>query len=164
MEDKNNNLDFTKVFDILKKYPNKQQYTLPMLQDIQNEYNYIPRSALEMVSDYLDIKLSKLYSIATFYKALSLKPKGKYIIKVCDGTACHIRGSETILKEIEKILKIGPGQTTEDGLFSLETVGCLGSCALAPVMVINEKYYGKLDPNKINKILSEYGSVEKYDQ
>lgn len=158
-----NKLDSTKMFNIIKKYPNKQQYTLAILQDIQKKYNYIPRSALEMISDYLDINLSELYSIATFYKALSLKPKGKYIIKVCDGTACHIRGSQIIIDEIKKILKIKPGETTEDGIFSLETVACLGSCALAPVMVINDKYYGKVVPNRIREILKEYGSVEKYE-
>lgn len=157
------NLDLTKILDILKRYPAKQQYTLAILQDIQKEYNYIPRSALEMISDYLDIHLSKLYSMATFYKALSLKPKGKNIIKVCDGTACHIRSSQAIINEIENILHIKPGQTTKDGKFSLETVACLGSCALAPVMVINKRYYGKIVPNKIREILKEYRGVEKYE-
>lgn len=157
------NLDLTNILNILKRYPAKQQYTLAILQDIQKEYNYIPRSALEMVSDYLDIHLSKLYSMATFYKALSLKPRGKNIIKVCDGTACHIRNSQAILNEIENILHIKPGETTKDGNFSLETVACLGSCALAPVMVINERYYGKVVPNKVREILNEYRSVEKYE-
>lgn len=157
-------LDLTNILNILKRYPAKQRYSLAILQDIQKEYNYIPRSALEMTSDYLDIHLSELYSIATFYKALSLKPKGKNIIKVCDGTACHIRNSQAIINEIENLLHIKPGETTKDGEFSLETVACLGSCALAPVMVINERYYGKVVPNKVREILNVYRSVEKYGE
>jgi NADH-quinone oxidoreductase subunit E len=94
--------------------------------------------------------------MATFYKALSLKPKGENIIKVCDGTACHIKSSIIILEEIEKALLIKPGETTEDGKFSLETVNCLGSCAIAPVMVVNEKYYGKVTPTMIREIIKEY--------
>ncbi len=109
------------------------------------------------LSEYLDMPLSKLYSMATFYKALSLIPKGKNIIKVCDGTACHIRSSKSLLDEIEKTLGIKPGETTKDGKFSLETVNCLGSCAIAPVMVINDKYYGKLTPSMLREILKEYG-------
>jgi len=149
--------DFTMTKIILNKYPKEQRFTLAMLQDIQKEYNYIPREALQMVSEYLMIPLSKLYALATFYKALSLKPKGKYIIKVCDGTACHIKSSPVILAEIEKVLNIKSGETTEDGLFSLETVNCLGSCALAPVMVVNEDYYGKVTPAMVRDILSHYG-------
>ena len=108
----------------------------------------------------MGIPLSRLYSMATFYKALSLKPKGKYIIKVCDGTACHIRSSKTILDEIENTLGIKPGETTDDGKFSLETVNCLGSCAIAPVMVINNKYYGKLTSSMVREILKEYGGAD----
>jgi NADH:ubiquinone oxidoreductase subunit E len=124
---------------------------------LQKQYNYIPKEMLIELSEYLDMPLSKLYSMATFYKALSLIPKGKNIIKVCDGTACHIRSSKSLLDEIEKTLGIKPGETTKDGNFSLETVNCLGSCAIAPVMVINDKYYGKLTPAKVREILKEYG-------
>jgi NADH-quinone oxidoreductase subunit E len=95
--------------------------------------------------------------MATFYKALSLKPRGENIIKVCDGTACHIKSSKTILDEIEKVLGIKPGDTTGDGKFSLETVNCLGSCAIAPVMVVNDKYYGKVTPSIVREVLKEYG-------
>jgi NADH-quinone oxidoreductase subunit E len=144
---------------ILNKYPKEQRYLLAVLQDIQKKYNYLPRGALIMVQEYFDVPLSKLYSMATFYKALSLKPKGKYIIRVCDGTACHIRGSALIIDEIHRLLNILPGDTTEDGNFSLETVNCLGSCALAPVMVINDKYYGNVTPAMARQILREYGGV-----
>lgn len=142
---------------MFEKYPKDQKYTLAILQDLQKEYNYIPKEKLIELSLYLDLPLSKLYSMATFYKALSLTPKGKYIIKVCDGTACHIRSSNVLLDEINNILGIKPGETTDDGMFSLETVNCLGACALAPVMVINDKYYGKLTSSMVRDILEEYG-------
>ncbi len=142
---------------MFEKYPRDEKYTLAMLQDLQKEYNYIPKEKLLELSEYLELPLSKLYSMATFYKALSLEPKGKYIIKVCDGTACHIRSSNVLLDELENILGIKPGETTKDGRFSLETVNCLGSCAIAPVMLINDKYYGKLNSSKIRNILKEYG-------
>ena len=114
------------------------------MQDMQREYNHVPREGLEALAGYLDCPLSGLYSIATFFKALSLEPKGKHIIKVCDGTACHVRGSTPLINGIERVLGIKPGETTVDGEFSLELVNCLGACALAPIMVIDEKYYAKV--------------------
>lgn len=144
---------------MFEKYPKEKRYTLSILQDLQKQYGYIPKDKLIELSEYMDLPLSKLYSMATFYKALSLKPKGKYIIKVCDGTACHIRSSKTILDEIKNTLGIKPGETTEDGKFSLETVNCLGSCAIAPVMVINDKYYGKMTASMVRQILKEYGGA-----
>ncbi len=146
--------------NLFENYPKEQRYTLSILQDLQKKYNYIPKEKLIELSQYLDIPISKLYSMATFYKALSLEPKGKNIIKVCDGTACHIRSSQTLLDEIENTLGIKPGETTKDGKFSLETVNCLGSCAIAPVMVINDKYYGKLTSAMVRNILKEYGGDE----
>ncbi len=146
--------------NLFENYPKEQRYTLSILQDLQKEYNYIPKEKLIELSQYLDIPISKLYSMATFYKALSLEPKGKNIIKVCDGTACHIRSSQTLLDEIENTLSIKPGETTKDGKFSLETVNCLGSCAIAPVMVINDKYYGKLTSSMVREILKRYGGDE----
>ena len=143
----------TSVREILDRYPKEQRFLLAILQDIQKRCGYLPREALELVREHLDVPLSRLYSMATFYKALSLKPKGRYAIKVCDGTACHIRDSRGLVDALEKLLGIGPGETTEDGRFSLETVNCLGSCALAPVMVINDVYYAKVTPEKIAGIL-----------
>lgn len=145
---------------MFERYPKEDRYTLAMLQDLQKEYGYIPKEKLLELSQYLDIPLSKLYSMATFYKALSLTPKGKNTIKVCDGTACHIRSSKSLLDEIENSLGIKPGETTKDGKFSLEIVNCLGSCAIAPVMVINDKYYGKLTSSKVREILKEYGGAD----
>jgi len=123
------------------------------MQDVQRIYGYVCKECLEALALYLDCPLAALYSMATFYKALSLKPKGKHIIKVCDGTACHIGGSTNLINSIRRILGIDPGATTEDGKFSLELVNCVGSCALAPVMLIDETYYGKVTMESLPDIL-----------
>ena len=145
-----------KIDEILHRYPADQHYSLAIMQDMQHEFQYIPREGLETLADYLNVPLSSLYSMATFYKALSLKPKGRHIIKLCDGTACHIRGSSTLLEGVTRVLGIADGETTEDGLFSLELVNCLGSCALAPVMVVDETYYGKMTLEKLPGIIDSY--------
>lgn len=142
--------------EVIEKHPKEQRYTLAIMQDIQRKYNYIPREALETLAEYLEVPLGKLYGMATFYKALSLTPKGKNLIKVCDGTACHVAGSMVVLDELEKILGIKAGGTTEDMKFSVSTVNCIGACALAPVMMINEKYYGNLTPKMVQEILEKY--------
>ena len=144
---------------ILQAYPPEQRFSLAMLQDMQHKFNYIPREGMEALATYLGCPLSSLYAMATFYKALSLKPKGRHIIKLCDGTACHIRGSTTLLDGVRRLLGIDAGETSEDGLFSLELVNCLGSCALAPVMVIDETYYGKVTLEKLPGILAQYQEV-----
>ena len=142
---------------VLDKYPREQRHTLAILQDLQHEHHFIPREALQSVASHLALPLAKLYGIATFYKALSLVPKGDTVIKVCDGTACHIRSSLILVDEIEQLLHIGPGETTADGRYSLETVNCLGSCAIAPVMVVNDTYYGKVTPTALRSILAGEG-------
>ena len=147
--------DYKNWIEIMERYSKEKRYTLAILQDIQREYSFIPREAMVLISNYLDLPISSIYSMATFYKALSLKPKGKYTIKICNGTACHIRGSESIREEIEDILNISSGDTTEDGLFSIEIVNCIGACALAPVMLINDKYYGGLTKEKVRDIIDE---------
>ena len=147
----------TELQEVVGKYPREQRFALAILQDIQGKYNYLPRESLYFVADYIQVPLSKLYSMATFYKALSLKKKGETIIKVCDGTACHIRSSVFLIREIENVLGIQPGDTSEDGKFSLETVSCLGTCALAPVLVVNEQYYGSLTGPMLREILRLHG-------
>jgi NADH:ubiquinone oxidoreductase subunit E len=154
-----NQKDFQYMGQILQQYPRDKRFLLAILQDIQKQYNYLPRKSLHMVQEYMDIPLAKLYAMATFYKALSLKPKGRYVIKVCDGTACHIGASQTLIHEIANLLKLTPGQTTSDGRFSLETVNCLGSCAAAPVMVVNDKFYGKVHSSMVKAIIGEYGGI-----
>ena len=144
---------------ILQAYPPEQRFSLAMLQDMQHKFNYIPREGMEALAVYLGCPLSSLYAMATFYKALSPKPKGRHIIKLCDGTACHIRGSTTLVDGVRRLLGIDAGETSEDGQFSLELVNCLGSCALAPVMVIDETYYGKVTLEKLPGILAQYQEV-----
>lgn len=147
--------DYKRSIKIVEEYSKNKRYALPILQDIQREYGFIPRESMIIISKYLEVPISEIYSLATFYKSLSLKPKGKYTIKLCDGTACHIRGTETIKEELEKILDIPSGETTKDGLFSIETVNCIGACALAPVMLINGKYYGSLNKEKVKDIIDK---------
>ncbi len=149
-------ISLEEITEILERYPRQQRHCLAIMQDMQRQYNYIPREGMEALADYLDCPLSALYSMATFYKALSLKPKGRHIIKLCDGTACHIRGAGTLCDGVRRVLGIGADETTADGLFSLELVNCLGSCALAPVMVVDDTYYGKVTMEKLPGILNQY--------
>ena len=146
----------------LDAYPKDRRHALAVMQDMQRRYNYIPSEGLSALAAHFNCPLSELYSMATFYKALSLKPKGNHIIKVCDGTACHIRGSVNLLNGIRSTLGIEPDETTDDGEFSLELVNCLGSCALAPVMVVDEKYYGKVTLESLPGIFNALreGAVE----
>jgi NADH-quinone oxidoreductase subunit E len=146
----------SETLSIIKSYPADKQYALPMLQDIQAKFNFIPRESLEAAAEHLEIPAAQLYSMATFYKALSLTPKGKHIIKLCDGTACHLRGANSLIGGIARDIGVAPGETSADGEFSLELVNCLGSCAIAPVMVIDGRYYGKVTLEGLPEILKEY--------
>ncbi|HRY13695.1 MAG TPA: NAD(P)H-dependent oxidoreductase subunit E [Syntrophomonadaceae bacterium] len=150
-------IDMQELSSILTRYPPEQRYILAIMQDIQGEYKYLPKTGLQMIADYVDAPLSRIYSMATFYKAFSLVPKGRINFKVCDGTACHIKGSSIIMDQIDKYLNIKPGETTADQEFSMETVNCLGACALAPVVVANEKVHPKVTSSGIIEIIKVYG-------
>lgn len=142
------------VDSILNKFENNKSSLIAVLQEIQNEYKYLPQDLLEYVSEKLEVSLSKIFSVATFYENFSLDPKGKYIIKICDGTACHVRKSIPILNALRKELKLSEKKhTTEDMVFTLETVSCLGACGLAPVITINDKVYAKMTPESAIKII-----------
>ena len=141
------------IYRTLKSHPREKRHSLAILQDLQRRFGYIPREGMEAVSDFLGIKLSALYSMATFYKALSLEPRGKHIIQICDGTACHIRGSPVLLDALKRSLGIKPGETTGDGLFTLKTVNCLGACAIGPIMVLDGKINSRVKPGDVDKIL-----------
>jgi NADH-quinone oxidoreductase subunit E len=130
------------IDDILARYPAAEPSLIQVLQDIQRHFNYLPGSALLRTSEVLGVPLARVMSVATFYKAFSLKPVGKVVIKVCMGTACHIRGADLLVQEVERQLGIKPGETTEDGMFTLTTVNCVGACAMAPVMIAGTKYHG----------------------
>ena len=144
------------VENILQRHPKDESSIIQVLLDIQNELYYLPRDVLEYVSDSLNVPLSRTYGLATFYKAFSLKPKGKHPIAVCTGTACHVQGAVKILEQIERELKVKEGETTPDKKFSLETVRCLGCCGLAPVVTVGKNLHGKVPTSKISKILKQY--------
>ncbi len=141
---------------VIDRYPKDQRYALPAMQDMQRQFHYLPREGLHMLSEHLSCPFSQLYSMATFYKAFSLLPKGKHVIKLCDGTACHIRGGSLLLEGVMQALGIRPGETTADGLFTLELVNCLGSCAIAPVILIDDTFYGKMTLERLPGVLNAY--------
>lgn len=149
-------MDAQVVDTILQKHPKDPSSIIQVMLDIQNELYYLPRDVIEYVSEYLQVPLSRTYNLATFYKAFSLKPKGKFPISVCTGTACHVQGAVKILEQIERELKIKEGETTADKKFSVETVRCLGCCGLAPVVTVGKNLHGKVPTSKVSKILKQY--------
>ena len=144
------------VNEILEKNGNDPSRLIPILQEVQEVYKYLSKDVISYVATSLDVPVAHVYGVATFYAHFSLNPKGKHIFRLCDGTACHIKGSTQIRAWVSAELGIGDGETTEDGLFSIETVACLGCCSLAPVLSINGRVYGKLDRKSLTKILNEY--------
>lgn len=141
---------------VLAQYRETKGALIPVLQAAQEIYGYLPKEAMVKISQELKIPLSKVYGVATFYAQFHLEPRGKYIIRVCQGTACHVRGGAKILEKLQELLNIKAGETTEDLRFTLEPVACLGACALAPAMMINEDTYGKLTPDSLAEILEQY--------
>lgn len=128
---------------------------ISMLQEVQEKFNYLPEDVLRDLAKQRNVSLMEVYSIATFYKAFSLSPKGRHKVKTCTGTACHVRGSEKVTEEISRILGIKPGSTSEDGEYSLETVNCLGACALAPLVEVDGEYLSNMTPSKIREFLEK---------
>jgi len=145
-----------KVSEILGKYEPDQSIVISVLQDIQEEFGYLPKEALKQVSKELDVPLSRVLSLATFFNAFSLIPKGKHPVHVCLGTACHVRGAKLVLEKFERELGIKSGETTEDRTFSLDAVRCVGCCGLAPVAMVGEEVYGKLSQMKVPGVIRKY--------
>lgn len=141
---------------IEEEYNNDPENVIMILQAIQRSYNYLPRPSLEYLSEKIGIPLSKIYGVATFYSTFSLEPRGRNIISICLGTACHVRGGERIRERIEDALSISDGETTEDKCFTLESVRCIGCCSLGPVVKINEDVHGRISSDQVNKVLSKY--------
>jgi len=141
---------------IIKKHPREKKSLIPILQDIQAKFNFLPQDALALVSDTLKIPLIDVVSVASFYNAFSLTPRGKHLITVCMGTACHVRGAPAILEEFKRKLKIDVEETTDDNFFTLETVNCLGACALGPITVIDGDYYGQMKIRKVDKLIRKF--------
>ena len=142
--------------EVIKKHKHQAGALMPVLQAAQGIYGYLPIEVQKMVAEGLDVPLSEVYGVVTFYTLFSLQPKGKYKISVCLGTACYVKGSGIIFDKLAEKLGIAPGECTPDGKFSLEACRCVGACGLAPVMTINEKVYGNLTPDDLDKILAEY--------
>ena len=149
-------MDTQMVETILQRHPKDPSSIIQVMLDIQNELYYLPREILNYVSEYLNVPLSRTYNLATFYKAFSLKPKGKYPIAVCTGTACHVQGAVKIMEQIERELHVKEGETTADKKFSVESVRCLGCCGLAPVVTIGKNLHGRIPTSKVTKILKQY--------
>jgi NADH-quinone oxidoreductase subunit E len=141
---------------ILGSYERDPGMLVAILQDIQAEYNYLPKESLTYISEGLDIPMTQVYSVATFFKAFSLKPRGRHIINVCLGTACHVRGAGRVLEEIGRQLDIKPGETSKDFRFTMETVNCVGACALGPIVIIDGKYSGQMKTDKVETLLESY--------
>ncbi len=154
-------VDKDKLNAIIQKYDGDRSHLLAMFQDIQREYRYVPKEAVEYVSGQVGIPLAKSYEVVTFYKTLSLKPRGKHTIHVCLGTACHLRGGPNVLDAFERELCVSAGNTTENGMFTLETVNCLGACALAPLVRVEERDFGKTSPGGVKKIIDQYSQEER---
>jgi NADH-quinone oxidoreductase subunit E len=147
---------------ILEKYEGaKQDSLIPLLQDVQEAEGFVSKAAVVRIGEHLNIPTSKIYGVATFYNQFRFEPQGKYHIQVCRGTACHVLGSATVLEEMEKVLKIKSGQTTRDGLFSIEVVACIGACGLAPVIAINGTFHAKVTTSSIKEILDSYKNQEE---
>ena len=153
-------VDLSKTDEILGRYPHEEPSLIQVLQDVHRAYNYLPCDVLVRVADVLDVPLAKVFSVSTFYKAFSLEPQGDTIIKVCMGTACHIRGAGQLVEELERKLGIGPDETTEDLTFTVKTVNCVGACAMAPVMIVGEKYWGGAKPARMETYLAGGGNDE----
>ena len=144
------------LFEIIVKHKNEPGAIMPVLQEAQNVYGYLPIEVQQMVADGLGVPLSEVFGVATFYSQFSLTPKGKYNISVCLGTACYVKGSGKILEELSKELGIEAEECTEDGKFSLTACRCIGACGLAPVITINDDVYGRLVPEDVKGILAKY--------
>jgi NADH-quinone oxidoreductase subunit E len=146
----------SRVEGLIESYITKKEQLISLLQDVQAEFNYIPQDVMIRISQKLEIPLSQVFSVATFFKAFSLKPRGRHTITVCLGTACHVRGGQRLVDKMERSYNLKPGETSVDERFTLETANCLGCCALGPVMVIDGKYESQVTPDKLDKILAKY--------
>ncbi|WP_287152823.1 NAD(P)H-dependent oxidoreductase subunit E [Candidatus Solincola tengchongensis] len=148
--------DLSRFDRIIDRYEKSEESLLAILQDFQREFHYVPEEGMRRLSEVMGVPLSKLYAMGTFYKALSLTPRGRHTIKVCTGTACHLKGAPQLLETLERELKVRRNGTTEDGEFTLECVNCVGACAMAPVVLVDEVYHGQSRPSKIVDMVKKH--------
>lgn len=144
------------ISEIVSEYPAKPSSLIPILQDSQDKYGYLPRDVMEQIGEYLDLPESKVYGVATFYAQFRFEPLGDHLVKICHGTACHVKGAESITETLENELGIDTGETTEDGTFTLERVACLGCCSLAPVIMVDDTAHGNLTRDKLKDVITQY--------
>lgn len=149
-------IDWKTISNIVNSYKGNPEALLMIMQDINDIYHYVPPEVIPVLVEKLGVKESLIYSVATFYKTISLEPRGKYIVSVCTGTACHVRGAEKIMDALENRLEIGEGQTSDDGFFTLEAVRCIGCCASGPVITVNQETHGGLDRSSALKVIDDY--------
>ena len=149
-------IDWEKIETIIEKYDGDREALLMVMQDISGIYNYVPPEVIPLLVGKMGVRESLIYSVATFYKTISLEPRGKYIVNVCTGTACHVRGADKIMDALKEKLKIEEGETTDDKLFSLDAVRCVGCCASGPVITVNQETHGGLDRTNVLKLMDEY--------
>jgi len=142
--------------EILQKYSKAKDNLISILNDVQERYGYIPKQAQIVISEYLSIPMAEIYGVITFYSRFTLAPKGKYNISICLGTACFVKGAQSILDRAKERLKIGPGEVTEDGKFSIDDVRCVGACGLAPVFMINDEVYGNATVKQFDEVIDKY--------
>jgi NADH-quinone oxidoreductase subunit E len=145
-----------KVDTLIDTYANRKEQLISLLQDVQAQFNYIPQDVMIKISQKLDIPLSQVFSVATFFQAFSLKPRGRHTVTICLGTACHVKGGQRLVDKMERDYGLKHGETTSDERFTLETANCLGCCALGPVVVVDGKYESQVNPEKLEKILERY--------
>lgn len=149
-------VDWQQVHAVIDKYRGRKWGLIPLLQEVQDAVGYIPPASIEPIARAMNMFSTQVQGVITFYAGFSLKPKGRYVLRVCRGTACHVKGSRSILRMMKKELSLEEGETSPDYQFTLETVACLGACFLAPTLMVNKNYYGKLTPPKVTSILDQY--------
>lgn len=153
---------FNKVMEIINRYERSETKIIPILQAVQEEYRYLPQEVLTFIATSLGVSPARLYGVATFYSHFSLEPKGKHILKMCDGTACHVKGSSAVIDAVRERLNLTDKKiTTDDMMYTFETVSCLGACGLAPVLVVDEEVYGQVTPEEALAILDKIDAEEK---
>lgn len=149
-------MDQKEIDQIVKKYAGEEGVLIQLLLDVQKELNWVPKEAVQRISERLQVPLSQIYRVASFYKSMSLRPRGRHLVNVCLGTACQVRDGPRVMDRVSQVLGVNPGETTPDMKFTLERVNCLGCCALGPVMVVDGEYHGKMMPAKAEEILKSY--------
>lgn len=149
-------IDWHDFSEIIEKHNQEKWGLIPLLQEVQERFGYIPPETIEPIAEALNLYPSRVQGVITFYAGFSTEPRGKCVLKVCRGTACHVKGGRTILRAIQKDLNLEEGETSPDYQFTLETAACLGACFLAPAMMVDREYYGKLNPTKVASVLGEY--------